>query len=272
MKNHLDRNAAAFGPVQYKTFAGALDAFLRRELPQLAGTLSRRALTQGLVEMVHQFYPETTHLRPGQILWTTVSKDEKGSYGKKISESELTSVVLDLVRPDDARDRANGKRLRDMKREAVARLFTQAYEQNGCLTNVEAAILLKISSNTVSQYIRQWETEHDALLPRRGTIHDLGPTLTHKKVIIEKLFLQGKSVEQVQRETYHSPEAIHRYIQTFRQVLLCRKKGLNNEEISFAVKISQRLVAEYQSLMDDMINENHSLEYYLNLDISEKFR
>jgi len=27
-----------------------------------------------------------------------------------------------------------------------------------------------------------------------------------------------------------------------------------------------------QSLMNEMINENHSLEYYLNLDIPEKFR
>jgi DNA-binding CsgD family transcriptional regulator len=36
----------------------------------------------------------------------------------------------------------------------------------------------------------------------------MGPTLTHKKENIERLFLQGKSVEQIMRETYHSAEAI----------------------------------------------------------------
>jgi len=28
----------------------------------------------------------------------------------------------------------------------------------------------------------------------RGTIHDMGPTLTHKKMIIEKLFVQQETV------------------------------------------------------------------------------
>jgi hypothetical protein len=32
-------------------------------------------------------------------------------------------------------------------------------------------------------------------VPRRGTLYDMGPTLTHKKPIIRKLFLEGKSVE-----------------------------------------------------------------------------
>lgn len=267
MKTHLDHNTATYGPVQFKTFAGALNAFFHQECPQLGGQRTRQVLVQSVVEMVDRFYPETTHLRPGQIVWTTVNKDEKSSYGKKINQSELTSVILDLVRPEDAVERAQGKHLRDMKREAAARLFTQSYEQNGCMTNAEVAILLKISPATVGKYIQQWETEHDRLLPRRGTIHDLGPTLTHKKVIIQKLFLEGKSVGQVQRETYHSPEAIHRYIQTFRQVLLCRQKGFSNEEISFALKISKRLVAEYQSLIEEMLNEYRSLDSLLNLDI-----
>jgi len=40
-----------------------------------------------------------------------------------------------LVRSCDAQERANGKKLREMKIEAVARMCKQAYEQEGCLTN-----------------------------------------------------------------------------------------------------------------------------------------
>jgi len=68
--------------------------------------------------------------------------------------------------------------LRDLKKEAVVRLCQQAYKQKGCLTRAELAILLKISATTVSKYIRNWEMEHQMVLPRRGLIHDLGPTLT----------------------------------------------------------------------------------------------
>jgi len=88
----------------------------------------------------------------------------------------------------------------------------------------------------------------------------MGPTLTHKKEIIERLFLQGKSVEQVMRETYHSAEAITRYIVAFKQVLLCHRKGLSTEEIAFAVKMSKRLVEEYQRLIAELASKNPSLD------------
>ncbi len=92
---------------------------------------------QSIVEMIGRFYPPTTHLRPGQTPWVTVDKDEKGSYGKRMSQTRLTSVVLDLVPANEATERKDGTKLREIKKAVVARLFTQAYEQGGCLTNVE---------------------------------------------------------------------------------------------------------------------------------------
>jgi len=35
--------------------------------------------------------------------------------------------------------------------------------------------------------------------------------LTHKRIICEKHFLEGKSVQQTARETYRSPQAVIRY-------------------------------------------------------------
>lgn len=266
MLKQLSHNAAIYGPQQHKSFAGALDAFLRQECPQVGGQLSRQVLVQSLVEMVARFFPETSHLKPGQITWTTIHKDTRSSYGRKISESPLTNVVLDLVLPGDVKDRAEGKKLREIKRDAAARLFQQSFAQNGCMTLAEVAILLKISAQSVSNYAREWEQLHGKVLPRRGTIHDMGPTLTHKKQIVRKLFLEGKSVEQVQRETDHSPEAIHRYIQAFKQVLLCKRKRLNPTETAFAVKMSPRLVQEYLNLIDEYGDENPYLKALLQED------
>jgi hypothetical protein len=269
MKNQLSHAAAQYGPQQFKSFAGAMGAFLQKECPQMGGQRTRQVLVQSIQEMVHQFYPQTTHLRSGQVQWTTVHKDEKAYFGKRMQDTQLTSVVLDLVRPEDAAERASGKNLRQIKQEAVVRLFQQAYDQGGCLTSAEMAILLKLSPPTVGKYTRQWEQEHGQLLPRRGSIHDLGPTLTHKKDIIRKLFLEGKTVELVMRETCHSAEAIHRYISNFKQVLLCRQKGLQTSEIAYAVKMSPRLVQEYLTLQDEMAQQNIGFETLLNKPLAQ---
>lgn len=263
MNKHLSSSSSTYGPQEYKNFAGALGAFLQRECPQLGGVLSRQALVKAITDLVNRFYPETSHLRQGQVQWVTVDKNEKASFGKKIQDTKLTSVVLDLVRPEDVQERKAGRKLREMKKEALARLCLQADDQGGCLTSAEMAILLKISMPTVTNYAREWEAENGKLLPRRGTIHDLGPTLTHKREIVEKLFLEGKSVEAVMRETHHSPEAITRYVSAFKQVLLCKRKGLSKGEIAFAVKMTPRLVEEYFDLIDYLATKNPRFENML---------
>lgn len=268
MKHHISAAEATYAPQQYKTFDGALEAFLCTECPQIGGFLTRQALTRAISAMIRQFYPETSHLGQGQTPWVTVHKDAKGHYGKKITETKLTSVILDLVRPEDFKERAEGKRLSDMKKEAVARLCKQAYKQNGCLTNAELGVLLKMAPGTVSKCINQWELSHNEVLPRRGSIHDMGPTLTHKKIIIEQLFIAKKSVQQVSRDTCHSLMAIQRYIGTFRKVLICRQKGMTREEIAYAVGHTPRLIKQYEEIINLYENRGEILKELINCDIA----
>ena len=260
MKGASDYKAAEYGPMKNKTFAGALSAFFERECPHLGGERIRKVLVQSIVDIVDRFYPRTTHLRPGQTPWITVDRNESSAYGKKMTETKMTSVILDLVTPQDTDDRINGKRTRQIRKEALGRLCKQAYEQGGCLTTAELCILLKAPKTEVTQLIRKWQEENEEVLPTRGTIHDIGPSVTHKKKIIEKLFLQGKSVEDVMRETSHSADAVHRYIVAFKQVVLCRKKGLQPGEIAFAVNMSIRLVQEYERLIDEFSQRNPAFE------------
>lgn len=269
MKEASDYRAAEFGPMKNKTFAGALSAFFEKECPHLGGERIRKVLVQAIVDIVDRFYPRTTHLRPGQTPWITVDRNESSAYGKKMTETKMTSVILDLVTPQDADDRIKGKRTRQTRKEALGRLCKQAYEQGGCLTTAELCILLKAPKTEVTQLIRQWQEENEEVLPTRGTIHDIGPSVTHKKKIIEKLFLEGKTVEDVMRETHHSADAVHRYIVAFKQVVLCRKKGLQNGEIAFAVNMSIRLVEEYQRLIEEFAQRNPSFERSLGNRLDE---
>lgn len=240
-----------YGPQVQKTFVGALEAFFSTEFPQLAGDRARRAVVQGIVEMVDRFYPATSHLRQGQTTWVSVAKDEVSAYGKTIPKTRMVPVIITLMAEDEAKQRRDGKRLRDLKREAVARICNETDAQGGCITAAELALLLKTTPTTIGKYIAQWQDEHGKLLPRRGTIHDMGPTLTHKKEICRLLFLEGKTVSEVVRLTKHSTRAIDRYITNFRQVFTCKTKGLNPHETARATKLSLRLVEEYHRLFDE---------------------
>ena len=86
---------------------------------------------------------------------------------------------------------------------------------------------------------------------------------------VRKLLLEGKSVETVCKETGHSPEGVQRYIRAFKQVLLLRRKGLRDGEIAFGIRMSPRLVAEYQNLINEMSEDNPVLKNLLNMDGKE---
>jgi hypothetical protein len=251
MSNQLQRAQETYGPQTYKTFEGALGAFLSSECPQLGGPRSRQVLVHSISSLVASHFPKTANMAQGQIRWTAVHKNETSSYGKTIAQSKLTPVILDLLPISEITARAEGTSLRDIKKEAISRLFTQAYEQDGVLTNVEVALLLKMSPSTVGNYRREWEKDNARLLPTRGSIHDMGPTLTHKDEILRKLIFEGKSVEQVCMETDHSPEAVLRYTTNFKQVLLCERKGFDVTQTSFATKLSHRLIEEHRKLISD---------------------
>ena len=79
--------------------------------------------------------------------------------------------------------------------------------------------------------------------------------LTHKRIICQKHFLEGKSVEQTPRETYHSPQAVVRYANDFMRVRECLKEGWSVERIAYTTGLSKSLTKEYA----DMINETEVL-------------
>ena len=260
MNKQLDNNRSLYTPQQHKTYESALCAFFEKECPQLGGVRTRQVLVQALRDMRRAFFPETSHLAPGQTPWTAVHKNAQACWGKKMLHTELTPVVLDLLPAGEIQQRAEGKKLRDIKIEATGRLFEQAFAQDGVLTNAEVALLLKVSPATVTHYIDAWQQLHGRELPRRGTVHDMGPTLTHKRIIIQKLFIEQKTVEATARETHHSFEAIQRYISDFRRVLLCKQNGMTTEQTANVIRHSTRLVKEYEAIIARYGEQNSALK------------
>ncbi|MGO9137146.1 MAG: DUF1670 domain-containing protein [Syntrophales bacterium] len=89
-------------------------------------------------------------------------------------------------------------------------------------------------------------------MTRRGNVHDLGPTVSHKKAIVKKVKIDGKSSSVVARETNHSLSSVDRYALDFERINVCLKKGLTVDGTSFVTSLNKKLVLEYVGLLQDL--------------------
>jgi len=243
-----------YGPVQRKTFRASLIRELREHIPTL-GSLTAEPLAKRIEQLVEEYFPPTERLRMGQVLWPAVDEAETAGYGKRIEQTKLKPVLLQAVSEEDIKDYLAGKPANEIKKKAALRLFEQAKEQGGVLTAVDVASILHLNPATIGQYVRSHERETDTLVPRRGTVHDMGPSVTHKRQICRRVILEGRSIEETARDTRHSPAAVTQYVQDYRRVAACLHMGLSMHQTSFATRIPQRLIKQYKDIMSQ-----HSLQ------------
>jgi hypothetical protein len=234
-----------------KTFKSALCHLLHTEFPGIFGPTISSLFADKIDELFERFHPPGSRFKAGQVLWTGVAIDDPPSRDKRIEDTQLVPVVLDLVAPQDI-ETAKAKEPRSITRGTkIVRLFRQAFEQKAVLGHADVSLLLNMSISRLSAYVKGYECETGELLPRRGTIHDMGPSVTHKAIICYKSLVEKKPTSQVALETFHSPEDVEHYVQCFRRIQLCRDKGLSQEEIAQATGHSLGLVREYLDLMTE---------------------
>jgi hypothetical protein len=232
-----------------KTFKSAVCHLLHTEFPSVFGPTISQLLVDKIDELYDRFHPPRSRLTAGQVLWTGVAIDDPPSRNKRIEDTRLLPVILDLVTAQDI-DMARARRMRLQTRMAkIGRLFRQAHEQGAVLGHADVSLLLHMSISRLSTYVINHERETGELIPRRGTIHDMGRSVSHKAIICYKSLVEKKPTSQVAQETFHSPEDVEHYVQCFRRIQLCRDKGLSPEETAHATGHSLALVQEYLDLI-----------------------
>lgn len=97
--------------------------------------------------------------------------------------------------------------------------------------------------------IREYQTENQVVLPYRGTIHDLGRAITHKKMIIGH-FLKNVPTPDISRITDHTEEACDRYIKAYKNVRNLYGR-MNQNEIARTLEMSESLVKEYVAIHEE---------------------
>lgn len=259
-------NAKVFSTSARKTFHHALTHLLKREFPGLFGPAVTELFATQVEQLFQKFHPQRDRVGWGQIVWLAVAADDLPSYGKRIEDTQLVPVILDLVTRDDIDLLLDGREWNDLREARITRLCEQAHAQGGLLSQADLGLLLTQSNSAISQAMRaKFRASPDAkLLPSRGSLHDLGQTVSHKRSICYKRLVEKKSTSQVANETFHSPEAVEQYVQALRRVQLCHDQGMTVADISQATGMSVRLIKEYVNLITEFglpnLNESSTIQ------------
>lgn len=235
---------------KHKGFANSVKLMLRTEYKFMGGDKIQDMFVQDLLKELNRHFKDGTKMDAGQTVWWAVHKDETPGRNKTIENTRIVPVVLTIASQDDLKLRLDGYSAREIRRYRVARLLKEAYEQGGVLNQADVSQLIGVSTGTIGKDIKEYQLEHNVVLPYRGTIHDMGPTLTHKRIIIQQ-FLRNIPTPEIAHKTDHSEEACDRYIKAFKKVRKLYKDGMPAENIASELEMSKSLVREYIAIIDD---------------------
>jgi hypothetical protein len=245
----MNQRYSTYDASKRKTFHSTLSHLLQTEFPGVFGPAVTRLFADKINALYEQFHPPLSRLKVGQVLWAAVAVDDLPHKDERIEDTRLVPVILDLVTPQDIDDSSHGGRRVQIRHQRVLRLFRQTYDQGGVLSYADVSLLAHIGMGAITEIVRAELEATGVPVPCRGTVHDMGRSVTHKAIICYKRLVEKKPTSQVAQETFHSPEEVEYYVQTLRRVQLCKDSGMSLDDIAQATGHSTLLVREYLDLI-----------------------
>lgn len=206
------------------------------------------AIVADLVRTIRSYYQRDRDLEPGEIIYPAPAKDERGGRGKTIARTKLVPARLRLIADEDLEAIRTGCPAAKRRAIRVRRLARQAHEQGGLLSQRDLSLLLGCSDSSISATAVALRRGGE-FLPLRGYLADMGSFPTHKAAIIA-LYLRGLLTPDIAARTYHSKEAVDRYIRGFERVRLLATK-FAREELPLLTGMSVGLIDQYLALIDE---------------------
>jgi hypothetical protein len=214
------------------------------------GPVIARAIVDDILATIKQCYAD--RVPPKTVVWLAVRVEKQGRR-KRISVTDLVPVQLEIYTESevdlltDPALRKKRQARRAFNRARFARWCFEAYDQGGVLTQLDLTLLSGLSVKYVSTALREYEERTGEIVPTRGTVHDIGPSVTHKREIVRR-WLRHQSPVQIARETQHSQASVDRYIADYQRVRLLAQK-VPVDELPALTGLSTGVVEQYAELV-----------------------
>lgn len=227
-----------FAPMRDKTLDNVLRQLFVTEFGYENKVIFAEAMIERILETVEAFVKPAALLRPGQLLWMAVANDGRKHAHQPMKEIPKVPVVLDLVTNEELQTLAQGLDYRTVRSRRHARLLEQAFAQGGVLAQGDLVALTLTSTTTVRDDIAHIRETENCFLPYRGSVQDVGGTLTHKVEVI-RLFEAGYLEPEICRllPIIHDLPAVENYVQTYKSVIKLLDRGFAPSEISGILSI-----------------------------------
>ncbi len=209
--------------------------------------------SEAILNTVHKVYGDyfkcSDNLKPGKANFVVISVENSPS--RKLTDAVKTTVTLTI--DDGEKDLTVRKEggVIALRRHRLQRICNESFMQGGLLTVEDIANrIFCCGERTLVRDIKYFR-DMGISLPLRSTIKDMGRTLSHRKLIVEK-WLNGQEYSEIVRSTNHSIDAINNYICKFKQVVALSLEKYDTNTIAFLTKISGPLVKIYIKMWQEL--------------------
>jgi hypothetical protein len=204
---------------------------------------------RAILDSVHKVYGDyfnmTPSLKPGQIQFVITGVENGPS--KSLKDAEMVTVILTLDAGTEDLDVKKESGVIGLRLYRLQRICQEALIQGGVLTIEDIANrIFNCGERTLVRDIKALKKQ-GIILPLRSTIKDIGRTLSHRVIIVEK-WLRGMEYTDIARSTNHSPKAVSNYVRRFKQVVTLATENYEVHSIAFMAHISRPLAEEYIKL------------------------
>jgi hypothetical protein len=229
----------------------AIVNFFEREFCGMFGPVVRENIADALIDLFNSLCPESSRLKPGQIVWNALDKRTRADSEKR----RYKPVSLSLVTDDEVSMFENNCPVQQIRQNVMARMIKEAYQQGAVLSTRDLSLLLVSTGSWLSHQRIEYEKKHQTILPHTGVIHDMGTTLTHKRIIIYKHVVEKKDPSVVARETNHSQQAVDRYLKDFNRIKTLVKDNKDIDFIHHTTNIARPVIRQYLQIINNYVKE-----------------
>ena len=240
-----------YSSAKERFFKPVIMNFFARECPRFFGPVLREKIAEELLALFESLSPETSRLKPGQILWNALDKNTRGDSPKR----KYVPVILTVISEEDVQLLVEGVLMSKITENAIARMIREAYSQGGILSSRDLGLITLRHPSTTSSIRKRFEHNHDCTLPHTGALHDMGSSVSHKTIILRKIVLEKKDPAAVARETNHSQAAVDHYLKDYHRIKMLYNLNYDVEFINLATQIAKHVIIQY---LDIIKNEQHS--------------